>query len=407
MATPTSRSVTLVLTGAHGRVRGVLPPLDVPVPWWQEAAPVVAAARERFGVQVTVLRLLHGGSAQACGGPVTYLAECDDEVPGLAPWAGPDPLAPDPLRMPWAVPGGPAADLRWAEGALEAIDRPLAGRPEQVRTWNLSSLWRLPTAAGLVWLKAVPRFFAHEGAVLRRLDPAVVPTVLAHDGARVLLDDLPGDDLYGAQGDVLLQMVSLLVGLQAPWVDRCDELLALGVPDRRAARFVSRAQLTLERTADQLDPAVRRACVRLLDTLDERFRALADCGLPDTLVHGDFHSGNLIGDPVDVPGPTPGRLALLDWGDCVVGNPLLDRAAFLAGVPADEQSRVQSHWAELWRTHQPGCHPERAATLIGPVAALHRAVVYDGFLQAVEPSERVYHAGDPARWLARAVASAP
>ena len=43
--------------------------------------------------------------------------------------------------------------------------------------------------------------------------------------------------------------------------------------------------------------------------------------------------------------------------------------------------------------------PGRAAELVGAVAALRQAVVYDGFVQAIEPSERVYHAGDSARWL--------
>jgi hypothetical protein len=36
----------------------------------------------------------------------------------------------------------------------------------QQRTWNLSAIWRLDTGYGPVWLKQVPRFFAHEPAVL-------------------------------------------------------------------------------------------------------------------------------------------------------------------------------------------------------------------------------------------------
>jgi hypothetical protein len=40
--------------------------------------------------------------------------------------------------------------------------------------------------------------------------------------------------------------------------------------------------------------------------------------------------------------------------------------------------------------------------LIAPVAAARQAVIYQEFLDAIEPSERAYHEGDPARWLTRA-----
>jgi len=38
------------------------------------------------------------------------------------------------------------------------------------------------------------------------------------------------------------------------------------------------------------------------------------------------------------------------------------------------------------------------------VSALRQAVVYDAFLAGIEPSERIYHCSDPARWLRNAAA---
>ena len=43
-----------------GAVVGRLPPVPVATPWWPEAEPVVAAVRERSGIDVTILRLLEG-----------------------------------------------------------------------------------------------------------------------------------------------------------------------------------------------------------------------------------------------------------------------------------------------------------------------------------------------------------
>src|SRR4051794_4380812 len=284
---PPPRRVTLVLCRSDGTVLGALAPFTVEVPWWQEAGPVVRRAREEYGVEVTMLRLLRGANPPA-GGPVTYLAEV-----GAAPtlsldsWAGPA-LGEHPLRLPYARPGGPRADVAWAERVLVERGTPRSAPAEQMRTWNLSSVWRLPPEHGAAWLKVVPPFFAHEGAMLARLDRAVVPPLIAADGPRMLLDEVPGEDQWNASLPRLLAMVGLLVGLQAQWSTRLHELADLPVPDWRPAAFVPVAADVVTRTAAELDAGARRVLERLVEGLPARFRAVADCGVPESLVHGDF-----------------------------------------------------------------------------------------------------------------------
>jgi hypothetical protein len=50
------RFARLVLVRHDGEVVGALPPFPVETPWWQEAEPVVKAAREHHAIDVTVLR---------------------------------------------------------------------------------------------------------------------------------------------------------------------------------------------------------------------------------------------------------------------------------------------------------------------------------------------------------------
>lgn len=398
--------VTLVLCTPSGEVLGALDPVPVPDLWWQDVGRIVAAAREAHGIHVTVLRLLGAPTGPRRGGDVTYLAEVDDRPRvALRPWVPVDgvgdPAGDDPHRMPWARPGGPAAELAWANAALEAIGRPRTGAAEQVRAWNLSTLWRLPTAPGVVWLKAVPPFFAHEGAMLGRLRrdaPRSVPDLVAADGYRMLLEHLPGEDQFDATGQTLLDMVTLLVGLQAAWIERVDELLALGAPDWRPDALAPAAADVVERT-EGLDTDERRRLDALVDGLPERLADVAACGIPDTLVHGDFHPGNVRG--------RPGALVLLDWGDCGVGHPLLDQAALLERAGPDDAPRVRAHWARLWRAVVPDSEPERAADLLVPVAALRQAVIYRVFLDNIEASEHVFHADDPLLWLRRAIGAVP
>ena len=93
---------------------------------------------------------------------------------------------------------------------------------------------------------------------------------------------------------------------------------------------------------------------------------------------------------------------LLDWGDCGVGHPLLDQAAFLDRIPKEEVAAAREHWHAAWRSAVPGSDPERASRLLAPVAAARGAVAYRGFLDGIEPSQHGYHLADPAEQLRRA-----
>ena len=151
---------------------------------------------------------------------------------------------------------------------------------------------------------------------------------------------------------------------------------------------------TVERCAADLAVPVARRLESLIASLPQRFADIASCGVPETLVHGDFHAGNVIGDEE--------RLVLLDWGDSGVGHPMLDQSAFVQRLGDADRAVVTDRWAARWREAVPGCEPERAAARLKPVNALQRAAVYLMFLDNIEPSERVYHAADPAEWLERA-----
>ena len=384
------RTAELVLVTQDGECIGSLSAVPVPTPWWQDVEPVVTAAREHHGIDVVILRLLGAELGRPHGGRVTYLAEVAKPVPARR-WAGV--LDDQPQRHAFAKPGGPAADLAWAGAVLARRGLQPTAKPTQVRTWNLSSLWRLPVEGQTAWLKVVPHFFAHEAPLLALLAGSLVPRVLGHDGGRMLLAEIAGKDLHGAERPLLLDMVNLLVNLQRRWIDREAELLALGLPDWRASALTAAIAATVERTQDELSAEDRATLAAFVRELPRRFDEVAGCGLPDTLVHGDFHPGNFRGD---------GRaLTLLDWGDSGVGHPLLDQPAFLTAIPEDAVGAVQARWLQLWSDVVPGSDPARASVLLAPVAAARQAVIYRKFLDNIEPSEHPYHRADPAHWLKR------
>lgn len=387
------RIAELVLVTSDGGLIGSLPAMPVATPWWQDVEPVVRAARDVHGVDVIVLRMLDAELDQPHGGRVTYLAEVAEPVRAQQ-WTGV--LDDQPRRHAFARPGGPAADLAWARALLAERGLRSTAPPTQVRTWNLSSLWRVPVEGQTAWLKVVPHFFAHEGDPLAVMAGARVPTVLGHDGGRMLLAEIAGEDLHAAELPLLQKMVNLLVELQRSWGGRVEELLALGLPDWRGPALGAAIADVVERTREEIAAEDRVTLADFVRGLPGRFDDVARCGFKDSLVHGDFHPGNFRGD---------GRsLTLLDWGDSGVGHPLLDQPAFLDAIPNDAAGAVRAHWLQQWREAVPGTDPARASVLLAPIAAARQAVIYGRFLDNIEPSEQSYHRADPAKWLNRTAA---
>jgi len=384
------RSVTLVVVTAEGDVVGALEPFDVETPWWQDVEPI-----SRAFPGLAVLRLLEAVPAadHAMGGQVTYLAEPLDHAvlsrlrpsQQWEPSLGDDPLSDDPLRMPWARPGGPGADLEWATRQVR-----ITGTPLQHRTWNLSSIWSMPTGGGTVWMKCVPPFFRHEPAVLGLLKSKPVPRLLAAESHRMLLAELPGRDGYFAPSEDQLALIDVLVDLQLSTVHRTGELEAAGVPDGRWSALLGAAEDVVRRRAPR-DPALRR----LFANADRRIAAIAECGLPDVLVHGDAHAGNAR------VGPGTGSGIWFDWGDSRLGHPILD-VEVLARPGVEHAEELRSHWLDRWAQALPGTDPYGALPLVRPLAALGEAVTYQGFLDGIEATERPYHENDVLPCLAKA-----
>jgi hypothetical protein len=402
------RTVTLILIDGEGALRGALPPFGVPDPWWQLMESVVSEAKARFGLELTVLRILSAEREQPPSGAVTYLAEPSRGAlgPAEALELSPVPaalveraLGREPLRAPWAMPGGPAASLAWARARLAELGHADVGA-EQHRSWNLSSIWRLHSrdASGrraTTWLKEVPAFFAHEAAVLRwlgeRVPGAAVPVLAADGRGRALLGHVQGEDAYGCGVAERDRFASILHRVQTTSLEHIDSLLAAGVPDRRGTALIDHARSALTIHAAEL-----RSVAGLIDDLPARFAALRACGIADTLVHGDFHPGNVRAHS--------DAAALLDWGDSFVGHPAFDVLRLVDGASALEAKALAHSWCGRWRAHVPGCAPERAIELLRPVTPLRHAAAFADMCAHIEPTERPYHSSDVPRCLEDAAA---
>ncbi|WP_405892341.1 aminoglycoside phosphotransferase family protein [Streptomyces sp. NBC_00104] len=378
---------------------GVTGPFPVDVPWWAEVEPVVGRLRRTLGVPVLVLRLLEvDGGESGRDGHVTYHVEAlERPVPGALEQR---PVhqglldMDDALRSPWGRADGLRELIDWASETLAALGRPMTGPVEQRRTWNLAGLFRLPTGQGPVWLKATPRFATDEAAVIAafaRVDAELVPTVLASGERRVLLEHIPGEDCWAADAATVEAGVRRFVAAQAALAGRRPP----GLRDRRDRVLGGLVHELLDGRVELDISDQERDDAR---ELTARWDRLAACGLPDTLVHADFHPGNWRSD-----GRPP---VVVDFADAHWGNPVLDCLRLYDFLTEAVRPAAVRVWVDAWKTHAPASDPARALALAEPLAHLSYAVRYQEFLDGIEASERPYHAGDPAAVIRRALWSA-
>jgi hypothetical protein len=383
---------------------GTIGPFGVDVPFWAEAGPVVTHLTAVLGVPTLVLRLLtvEGGEG-ARDGHVTYHAAALAPPPAgvFTERSGTHAclFTPEPLRSPWARLAGIREYLDWACDTLAAAGRPVTGPAIQRKTWNLAALFQLPTRSGPVWLKVTPSFATDEAsviAVLAQVDPTLIPSVLGAAPGRILLDDLPGEDCWDASSEAIASAVTRLVAAQAALASAC---LPAAVPDRRWPVFAAQVRSLLDGPlASELAAPELAAAHRLLS----RLPLLDACGLPDTLVHGDFHSGNWRSDATFVDRPP----VVLDFADAYLGNPVLDGLRVCEFLPEAKRPAAARAWIDSWTSRVPGADPARALAIAEPLGHLTYAVRYQEFLDGIEPSERVYHQGDPAASVRAALRSA-
>ncbi len=314
-------------------------------------------------------------------------------------------------RASWATPSGIRSALAWAATSLDELgsERSVGDTVEQIKTWNLSGLFRIPTTTGApVWLKMTPAFGAHEPAVtalIGGVDPLLVPTVLASDPEhrRALLAHVPGEDCWNASPQLIRSTLTRWVAAQAAIARRPPPSTDV-VPDRQPRLLVEGLSRLLagEAGADlRIDEMA--AAQRLLQALPDLIDQLEACGLPNTLVHGDFHPGNWRSGGVQ---PEDGAAVLVDFADAYFGHPAFDGERLRDFIDEARQPAVVEAWCDAWTEHVPASDPRRALDLARPLQAISGAILYQTFLDHIEPSERRYHEGDPAAGIRVALAAA-
>lgn len=302
---------------------------------------------------------------------------------------------PEPAtRLPWMRRGWFKEAQAWTRQTLEALGYTLSSEAEQFKTFSISALLRTETTQGLLFFKVAIDLplFCHEPKMMQTLGallPEHIPAPLAIDETRRwMLSSDYGTMIRGSTPDpsaeMLTEIVRAYAALQIATSSLHETLFAAGCFDRRLPTLMRQIDELLAdeegqaALADEDERARWIACGPALHALCER---LAQYRIPDTLVHGDFHGGN-------VTRRADGGFYFFDWTDACIAHPFFDLPTFLEFDAPEQTAALRDAYLACWTDYEPLERLREAYEIAEVVAALHQAVSYQSIRRNGDPELR-------------------
>jgi phosphotransferase family enzyme len=324
-----------------------------------------------------------------------------------------------PLRPPWARRGWFAIAEHWIQEQLACLNYAIVAPVQQLRTWSISCVLRVPTTNGNVYFKVIPTsfmqkntpisysdtrgilplLFTHEPMLIQSLAawyPQNMPRLLAMERERywMLLADF-GTELYHHPNKTAWEKtLEVYSQMQVAASQRIDSLFAVGCLDRH-----------LHILATQIDPLLndedvladlKRSEIEQLrvhgSQLKTMCRRLENYAIPQTLVHGDLHSGNIA--------VQNDNYIYFDWTDCCVAHPFFDVLTFLENVDDPvERIRLRDTYLVQWTDYASIEYLREIFPLSQMLATVHQAVSYRHIMANVEGTSKQEMRGGATYWL--------
>lgn len=312
----------------------------------------------------------------------------------------------------------------WVDESLNAHNLTRQGPAQEVRVMPWSAVYRVTTDRGDVYFKACGPSQAHEPALavwLAAARPDCMIPVWAADAARGwYMMPAGGPTLtsaIAAGGDEAAhwrRVLALQAAVQRDVMPAADELLAMGVLDRRPRRLpglfaalLGQPDRLLVGEPDALTPAD----VARLRALQPRLTAIGDelaaIGPPDTFIHDDFHEDHIFADR-RLDGAW--RYVFFDFGDACIGHPfmqLVSQPRFASnrfGIVVDPvQDKLRENYLSHWQDFATPDTLQRAMTLALIAGCVIRALTWvnacGAFLDEVPADLRHAYRSRLAFWL--------
>ena len=346
----------IVLVAGHGPV--ALPSFDFEDRHTAETTHINETARERFGLDVTVLRCLHdsddnrrpvrvyemeyhGINAQRAHdlqwftrAAIAHLSwRFAEDRASIEEWFS---RGQSTAHEEWQSPGWWQDAAKWIGDRVATDGAGRILRLTQLRAWDSSCVIQVHTEGGEYFFKAMPAN-TRERAVVVFLASRIgggVPQVVAHDPNRqwMLMRRSAGDSLeqhqnlerwaagVAAYAAIQVRCVSLTADLA-----RCGCLtLDMHRLEEEIERLIADTAAMLPDEPDGLSASQIEYLRKQVPTLKHGCRRLAASGVPFTIDHGDLWPGNILANETGC--------TIIDWEDVRIAHPFLSIAPLIAGM---------------------------------------------------------------------------
>jgi len=357
--------VSRLVAAKDQNINWLLPRVSVPR-WTRPATSVLPEVKALLGVEAIILDQFESDRSD----PLIVAEVTSGSAMGTESisWKGLDDLAPEELSdyellalgrliAEGTTGRGKFSRLGWIHEVkkwiAERVNHPIEDLSHITQTngSNEATLLRFDTASGATfWFKAVPALDTSEyrvTATLRELFPDYLPTLLAasdewngwlmEDAGRSL------DDLENLRPRVLEEVAHHLGELQKASESHVSTLLGRGCMDQRIPAisesmpemmtYLEEAVITSNSTSNsQISRQRLRDVYRAFQVAASR---LEDIDVPDTLVHSDINTGNiLIGE---------GSCIFTDWSQAGVGHPFANFEQLRIQLAQDHRTAASSY----------------------------------------------------------------
>ena len=227
----------------------------------------------------------------------------------------------------------------WVAEQSTSLPWEIAGQLEIVQDRPWSSVMRVATTAGTMFLKVCEEQSRFEAGLLQLLSERHAdcsPVLLAADAQHgyLLMEDA-GQRLREILNEEnwlehWQRILARYAELQLDMSQYSQELIQLGLPDRRLPLLPDRLEAILAEDefvlTGQRDGLTQFQLTQLKEMLPSiriRCTELQKAGIPNSVNHGDFHDGNIF--------VKEGRYIFTDWGDASLSHPFFSlRTTFVS-----------------------------------------------------------------------------
>ncbi len=319
------------------------------------------------------------------------------------------------LLLPWEESDWVIKITNWSKAALLSHNYQLSGELEQIRSAPWSVVYRVPTAQGSFFFKALCPALKNEPLITKQLalwQPDIVQSVLEiepnkgwmlmPDGGTTLRQVLEENPTLNYWKKIL----PAYARFQQSMILHRQELLDLGVKDRRlsllpalATKLVSGQNAMCIGQQDGLSLADYEMLVSAMPKLQRLCEKLAQYDIPETLQHDDFHDGNIF--------LNPDGFKFFDWAESFIAHPFFTLVVTLRSIAyrfklyeqSPELSELETLYLKEWQNFAPLDRLREAFDLAMTLGRINRALTWHMVVSSLPEPHRSNEADAVPGWL--------